>query len=195
VIPIRPPTVVSASSSFAAPGFPGFSRARLLSAVGAFLVLCASIASPSAQQQAPDAVPVGTVKTEHKPIAKTKNFVGRVEAINKVEVHARVTGYLEDVLFKEGDFVKEGQHLYTIEKDQFQAAVGQAAGELADDKAKKLLTAVEFQRADTLTKTQAGTIEARDKALTADRHADAEIVFALAKLDTANINLGYTDIV
>jgi len=142
VIPIRPPTVVSASSSFAAPGFPGFSRARLLSAVGAFLVLCASIASPSAQQQAPDAVPVGTVKTEHKPIAKTKNFVGRVEAINKVEVHARVTGYLEDVLFKEGDFVKEGQHLYTIEKDQFQAAVGQAAGELADDKAKKLLTQI-----------------------------------------------------
>ena len=81
-------------------------------------------------------VPVGTVKAEHKPIAKTKNYVGRVEAINKVEVHARVTGYLEEVLFKEGDFVKEGQHLYRIEKGQFQAAVGQAAGELANDKAK-----------------------------------------------------------
>ena len=64
-------------------------------------------------------VPVGTVKAEHKPIAKTKNYVGRVEAINKVEVHARVTGYLQDVLFKEGDFVKEGQNLYTVEKNQW----------------------------------------------------------------------------
>ena len=163
--------------------------------VGVSLLICASIASSSAQQQAPAVVPVGTVKAEHKPIAKTKNFVGRVEAINKVEVHARVTGYLQDVLFKEGDFVKEGQHLYTIEKDQFRAAVDQAGGELADDQAKKLLTAIEYQRADTLTKTSAGAIEARDKALTGDRHADAEIVIAQAKLDTANINLGYTDIV
>jgi membrane fusion protein (multidrug efflux system) len=93
-------------------------------------VICASIASSSAQQQAPAVVPVGTVKAEHKPIAKAKNFVGRVEAINKVEVHARVTGYLEDLLFKEGDFVKEGQSLYQIEKDLFQAAADQAAGEL-----------------------------------------------------------------
>jgi membrane fusion protein (multidrug efflux system) len=158
-------------------------------------VICASIASSSAQQQAPAVVPVGTVQAEHKPIAKTKNFVGRVEAINKVEVHARVTGYLQDVLFKEGEFVKEGQHLYHIEKDLFQAAVDQAAGELEDDKAKKLLTAVEYQRAEQLTKTGAGTIEARDKALTADRDADAQILMAQAKVDTAKINLGYTDIV
>ena len=102
--------------------------------VGVSLVICALIASSPAQQQAPAVVPVGTVQAEHKPIAKTKNFVGRVEAINKVEVHARVTGYLEDVQFKEGDFVKEGQPLYHIEKDLFQAAVDQAAGELAADK-------------------------------------------------------------
>jgi len=195
MIPIRAPTVAPTASSLTGPIFPSIWRARLLSAVSAILVICASIVSSSAQQQAPAVVPVGTVKAEHKPIAKTKNYVGRVEAINKVEVHARVTGYLQDVLFKEGDFVKEGQHLYTIEKDQFQAAVEQAGGELADDKAKKLLTAIEFQRADALTKTSAGTVEARDKALTADRHADAEIVMAKAKLDTANINLGYTDIV
>ena len=165
-------------------------EATTRTAVGVSLVICASIASSSAQQQAPAVVPVGTVQAEHKPIAKTKNFVGRVEAINKVEVPARVTGHLEDVQFQEGEIVKEGQHLYHIEKDLFQAAVDQAAGELADDKAKKLLTAVEYQRAETLAKTSAGTLEARDKALTADRHADAEILIAQGKLDTANINLG-----
>ena len=89
-------------------------KATTGTAIGVSLVICASIASSSAQQQAPAVVPVGTVKAEHRPIAKTKDFVGRVEAINKVEVHARVTGYLEDVLFKEGNFVKEGQPLYTI---------------------------------------------------------------------------------
>src|SRR6516164_3087418 len=145
-------------------------------AVGVSLVICASTVSSSAQQQAPAVVPVGTVKAEHKPIAKTKNYVGRVEAINKVEVHARVTGYLQDVLFKEGEFVKEGQHLYTIEKDQFRAAADQAAGELAGDKAKKLLTAIQYQRAEELAKTSAGTIVARDQALTADRDADARIL-------------------
>src|SRR6516225_1729977 len=170
-------------------------EATTRAAVGGSLMVYASIASSSAQQQAPAVVPVGTVQAEHKPIAKTKNYVGRVEAINKVEVHARVTGYLEDVQFKEGELVKEGQHLYHIEKDLFQAAVDQAAGELAEDKAKKLLTAVEYQRAEKLAKTSAGTLEARDKALAADRDADARILIAQGKLDTANINLGYTDIV
>ena len=169
-------------------------EATTRTAVGVSLLIWASIAS-SAQEQAPAAVPVGTVQAEHKPIAKTKNFVGRVEAINKVEVHARVTGYLEDVLFKEGEFVKEGQRLYHIEKDLFQAAADQAAGELAGDKAKKLLTAIQYQRAEELAKTSAGTIVARDQALTADRDADARILIAQAKLDEAKINLGYTDIV
>src|SRR6516162_10338073 len=103
-------------------------------AAGVSLVIFSLIASSSAQQPATAAVPVGAIHAERRPIAKTKDFVGRVEAINKVEVHARITGYLEDVLFKEGDFVKEGQHLYQIEKGLFQAAVDNAAGELEGDK-------------------------------------------------------------
>jgi membrane fusion protein (multidrug efflux system) len=173
----------------------GIMKVAARTAVGIGLLICASIASSPAQQQAPAVVPVGTVQAERKPIATTKNFVGRVEAINKVEVHARVTGYLEDVLFKEGDFVKAGQPLYHIEKDLFQAAVDNAAGELAGAQAKKMLTAVEYERAFALAKTSAGTIEARDKALTADRDAQARVLIAQANLETAKINLGYTDIV
>jgi membrane fusion protein, multidrug efflux system len=123
------------------------------SAIGACAVFCAFIASTSAQQKASDAVPVGAIQAERKPIAKTKDFVGRVQAINKAEVHARITGYLEDVLFKEGELVKEGQPLYRIEKGLFQAAVDNAEGELAGDKAKKLLTQVEYERAAELAKT------------------------------------------
>jgi membrane fusion protein (multidrug efflux system) len=152
-------------------------------------------ASLSAQQPAPAAaVPVGTVAAARKPIAKTADFVGRIQANERVEVNARVTGYLEEVLFKEGDFVKEAQPLYQIEKDLFKASVDQANGALEATKAKKLLTAIQFERAEQLMKTSAGTVVARDQALTADRAADAQILVDQANLDTAKINLGYTDI-
>ena len=62
---------------------------------------------------------VGTVIVERKPIEKSLNFVGRVEATDHVEIKARVTGYLEAVHFKEGAQVEEGQLLYNIEKAPF----------------------------------------------------------------------------
>src|SRR5215831_13909186 len=118
--------------------------------IGVAVLICGLAASALAQQPGPAAVPVGTVVAQRKPIAKTADFVGRVQAIDKVEVHARITGYLEDVLFKEGDFVKVDQPLYHIEKGLFRASVDQAGGALASDKAKKLLTAIQLKRAEEL---------------------------------------------
>jgi membrane fusion protein (multidrug efflux system) len=160
----------------------------------ALIVSCGAVASAFAQQAPPATVPVGTVQAERKPVAKNADFVGRVQAINRVDIQARVTGFLDQVLFTEGDMVKEGQKLYQIEKDQFQATVDQANGALASAKANKLLTAIQFQRAEDLMKTNAGTVVARDQALTADRDADAKILVDQANLETAKINLGYTDI-
>lgn len=131
---------------------------------------------------------------ERKPIARTADFVGRIQAIERVDIHARITGYLEQVLFKEGDLVKEGQPLYRIEKELFKAAVDQAKGALEASKAKKLLTAIQYERAEQLMKTNAGTVVARDQALTADRSAGAQILMDQANLNTAETNLGYTDI-
>ena len=162
--------------------------------IAAAVLISGLAASAFAQQPAPGAVPVGTVAAERKPITKTVDFVGRIQAIDRVEVHARITGYLKDVLFKEGEVVKEGQPLYRIEKDLFQAAVGQAEGALAASKSKKLLTAIQYERAEQLTRTSAGTVTARDQALTADRAADAQIMIDQANLDTAKINLSYTEI-
>jgi membrane fusion protein, multidrug efflux system len=162
--------------------------------IAAAVLICGFAVPAFAQQPAPAAVPVGTVIAQRKPIAKTADFVGRIQAIDRVEVHARITGYLEDVLFKEGEFVKENQPLYRIEKDLFQAAFDQAQGALAASKSKKLLTAIQYERADQLMKTSAGTVTARDQALTADRAADAQIMIDQANLDTAKINLGYTEI-
>src|SRR5271155_4201899 len=66
---------------------------------------CVLLAPANAQQVAPS---VGTVYAERKPIAQTLDLVGRVEATDRVDIQARVKGYLETVLFEEGQFVKKG---------------------------------------------------------------------------------------
>jgi membrane fusion protein (multidrug efflux system) len=159
----------------------------------AFLV-CGLVAPAAAQQTPPNAIPVGVVKAEHRAIEKTLDFVGRVEAVNRVEIRARVQGFLEAVLFKEGDPIKEGDPLYRIEKGMFQAAVEQAEGALVRSKASKTLTEVQLQRAQDLLEKNAGTAVARDQALAADEQAKGQILSDQANLDTAKINLGYTEI-
>ena len=161
----------------------------------AAFAICSLVAPAAAQQAQPAAIPVGIVKAEQKSIEKTLDFVGRVEAVNRVEIRARVQGFLEAVLFKEGDPIKEGDPLYRIEKEQFQAAVGQAEGALTRSKASKALTEVQLQRAEDLLAKQAGTQVARDQAAAADEQAKGQIQSDEASLQTAKINLGYTDIV
>jgi len=160
--------------------------------VALILVITATAFPAEAQQAAPAAV--GTVYAEKQQIANTRDFVGRVDAVNKVEVRARVQGYLEEVLFKEGATVKKDGPLYHIEKGLFQAAVEQAKGALERSKSAKVLTAIQLQRAQDLLDKNAGTVVARDQAQAADQQAEGEIMSNQANLDTANINLGYTDI-
>jgi membrane fusion protein (multidrug efflux system) len=164
-------------------------------AIGA-LVLVSAIISPAFGQQAqPATVPVGTVSAERKAIAKTLDFVGRVEAVNRVEIRARVTGFLEAVLFKEGDLINEGAPLYRLEKDQFEAAVGQAQGALERSKAAKVLSELQLQRAQELLDRQSGSVVARDQARAADQQSAGAVMQDEASLQTAKINLAYTDII
>src|SRR6516225_590331 len=136
--------------------------------------LCAVLPA-LAQQPAPTTVPVGVVKAELKPISKTKDFVGRVEAIDRVQIMARVEGFLEDVKFKEGDVVKEGSPLYLIEQSLYKDAVTQAQGALERAKASKSLSEIQLKRAQELFDRQAGTAVARDQALAADQQATGQI--------------------
>lgn len=161
--------------------------------ISALLLLVGVPSSALAQsEQKSAAVPVRVVTAERKPVIKTLDLTGRVEAIQRVEVRARVTGYLEEVLFKEGDFIKEGAPLYKIEKGLFEAAVGDAEGVLAKDQAAKKLTEVQLQE---LLQKSAGTQVARDQAFAADQAASGTLTVDQANVQTAKINLGYTDIV
>src|ERR1700761_413132 len=171
--------------------------ARGFGACGVFFsctaaILVAAISPIDAQQQ--EAVPVGTVYAERTSIADTLSFVGRVDAIDRVEIKARVKGYLEAVLFKEGDDVTQGTPLYQIEKEPFEAAVEQAQAALVRSKGAKLLTEVQLARAETLLSREAGSAVTRDQARAADEQARGTILADEASLKSANINLGYTDI-
>src|SRR5690606_32151790 len=127
-------------------------------------------------------------------VSAALDFVGRVEAINRVEVRARVTGFLESVDFKEGDLVEAGAPLYRIENGLFKAAVSQAQGALERSKAAKVLTKVQLRRAQELFEKNVGSAAALDQAAAADEEAKGTILVNEANLDTAQINLGYTEI-
>lgn len=176
--------------------FDGLPSPRSVCAVT--LIVASLIAAvPVVAQQQPQqqqTVPVGTVYAERRPISQSRDFVGRVEAIDRVSVQARVTGYLEAILFTEGEFVKKGDPLYQIERGLFEAAVEQARGALERSKAAKTLSQIQLQRAEELLARNAGTAVARDQALAADQQAEGQILSDQANLDNANINLGYTDI-
>jgi membrane fusion protein (multidrug efflux system) len=159
------------------------------------LAIFALHSSALAQQQPSAAVPVGVVKAERRPIAQAGEYVGRVEAISRVEIRARITGFLQEVLFKEGDLIKEDAPLYQIEKGLFEAQVRQAEGALERSKAAKALSSLQLSRAEDLVQKEAGTVVARDQARAQDQQAEGAVMSDEANLATARINLGYTDIV
>jgi membrane fusion protein (multidrug efflux system) len=151
--------------------------------------------APAMAQPAPtQAVPVGVVPATLQPVTKQADFVGRIEAIQRVDVRARVTGFLEAVLFKEGDTVKEGAPLYRIEKAPFEAAVLQARGALVQAQGTYANAAVSLQRAEELVKTSATSVATRDERKAAEQNAQGAVIRADADLRTATINLSYTDI-
>ena len=165
---------------------------RLL--IQAAALLCLIAATPGASAQQPSAVPVGTLPAELRPITQATEFVGRVEAVERVEIRARVTGFLQDVLFTEGNIVKAGDVLYRIEPDTFQAAVQQAQGALYEAQGKFANATAQRARTQELTKTDAASKALLDVRIADEKSAQGDVVIADANLKTANVNLGYTEI-
>jgi membrane fusion protein, multidrug efflux system len=168
------------------------------SRTGPCWLLCGLLAmgclAPLRAQNTAQEVAVSTMTAERRPITQTLDFVGRLDALERVDVRARVKGVLEEVLFREGDTVKAGTPLYRIEKQLFDADVEQEQGALERVKAELSLAIIQRQRAQDLLARNAGTVVARDQAVAHEAKSKAEVTSAEAKLQTAKINLGYTDI-
>ena len=165
---------------------------QLKSTIGAVLLLLS--AGALAQPAPPKAVPVGVVEAVRQPVTRGSSFTGRIEATEKVEIRARVTGYLDAVLFKEGDTVAAGAPLYRIEKAPFEAALQEARGALVQAQGSYANASVQRQRADELVKTNATSVATRDERRAAETNAQGAVIRADANVSTAQINLSYTDI-
>jgi membrane fusion protein (multidrug efflux system) len=167
-------------------------RSILIAALTACLSYSALAQQPAPAQQ--QAVPVGTIIAAKQPVSKSIDFTGRVSAINKVDVRARVSGYLDAVEFTEGDTVKEGDKLFQIDDAPFKAAVQQAEGTVLQAQGTLTNATLQRQRADDLVKTSAMSVAQRDQRVADEQNAKGALVRAQADLETAKINLGYATI-
>jgi membrane fusion protein (multidrug efflux system) len=149
----------------------------------------------SAHAQAPGGPPsVGVVKAEQTAITETSEFIGRVQAINRVALTARVTAFLDQRFFTEGAEVKQGDLLYRLEQAPFQAVVEQQEAAVADNAAKLVNANIQLARAQALLNTPAGQRSSVDDSTANQRSAAAQLQSAQAALKTAQINLAYTEI-
>jgi membrane fusion protein (multidrug efflux system) len=161
---------------------------------GAWLLAALIAGAAWAQTGPPAAIPVGTVAVENRAVTESLTVVGRIAAVDRVDLTARVDGFLDEVSFTEGDRVAEGDLLYRIEPGQFEADVRAAQGALDQRRAEKALADLQLARAQELMEKNTGTVVARDQAKAeADRSAGA-VETAEAQLATARIKLGYTEI-
>lgn len=165
-------------------------------ALAAWLIATTLLGHAALAQTAlpPAAVPVVTSAVSLKPVSRAISVTGRVEAIDRVEIRARVHGFLDEVAFTEGQTVREGDMLYRIERDLFEADVRQAEGVLAQARAAKTLADIELERAEQLLAREVGTEQQRDIAKAGADRASGAVAQAEAALATARINLGYTSI-
>ena len=144
---------------------------------------------------APPASPaVGVRPAAMKGVSQSFAFVGHIKAVDKVDVRARVEGFLEKVAFREGQDVKAGDLLYQIEKVQFQAQVDQAKANLASAEAETTNAQLQYNRQFELSRHQFSPQATVDQNKAALDTARAKVLQTQAALTQAQVNLDYIDI-
>ena len=167
----------------------------LVIAAGAgWLVFGHAAKAPQAAAAPPPAPAVGVRVATMKGVSQSFEFVGRIKATDKVEVRARVEGFLDKVLFREGQDVKAGDLLYQIEKVQFQAALDQAKANVVVAEATLTNAKLEYERSLELSKRNFSPQSDVDQKKAAMDTAAGRVLQLKAALTQAQVNLDYTDI-
>ncbi|MGZ4960123.1 MAG: efflux RND transporter periplasmic adaptor subunit [Methylomonas sp.] len=143
------------------------------------------------QESAPN---VKVAQALSQEVAEWDEYTGRVEAVNAVDVRARVSGYLEKVNFTAGAKVKQGDLLFLIDPKPYKAQLNYATAELERAKTKQELARNDQTRAENLYKAKAISTEEYDARNKGFREAAAAVNSAEANVYTAKLNLEYTEI-
>src|SRR3982075_2252389 len=148
---------------------------------------------PPAAAAAP--LPVTVAQPTKRTVTDWDEFTGRFEAIEEVQVRARVGGFVTSVEFRDGAFVKTGDLLYVIDPRPFEAVAEQADGQLSDARAKAELAKRELDRALTLNQTQAVSDSIVDQRRQALQAAKASEMQAEGLLKAAQLNIEFSHVV
>src|SRR6516162_1938156 len=172
---------------------PSCNRSSGWSAVLGALIIAAS-ADIAAAQNAPPPPAVSVTPVVTRQITETSDYVGRVAAIDKVDLVARVPGFLEQRNFTEGQLVKKGDLLFRIEQATYKAAVEQARATLAKAKATEVNAKLQLERGTELLRNNNIPQATVDQRAADEAAAQAGVMEAQAQREQAEINLGYTEI-
>jgi membrane fusion protein (multidrug efflux system) len=159
------------------------------------LIAAASGTAANAQDQAsapPPSVVVQPVRT--RDVAEQQSFTGRVQAIDKVHVRARVQGFIKARPFEEGSEVKKGDLLFQLDKDTYQAALELQKANLASAQAQFELAEATYERIKPLAATGTSSQATLDQASSQRSQALASIAASKANIKKAELDLSYTDI-
>jgi RND family efflux transporter MFP subunit len=166
--------------------------AFLVAAVSLSTTLGCKQATTAADDQPVPKVTVTPVVTQE--IVDADEYIGRTEAYEIVEVRARVFGYLKEVNFNDGDIVQEGQTLFKIEPDEYDAIHKQSVSKIALGSARLELATTKLARNKNLAGTGAISREEYDESVAAVKEAEASMEAAKADADRTAIDLKYTEI-
>jgi multidrug efflux system membrane fusion protein len=172
----------------------GIGLATAALGVAALLVVPSSSPQSSSRSTAPAATPVSVAVVEQRDVTLWDEFSGRLEAVERVEVRSRVAGAVEAVHFREGALVAQGDLLITIDPAPYAAEVERADAQVAAAQARAALTNNELDRGRQLWDSRTVSQRDLDQRLNAQREAEANVRAAQAALQTARLNLGYTEI-
>jgi len=158
------------------------------------LVALAGCSRPHAKPAAPAAPPVSVAAALEREVVETVDFPGRIEAVESVEVRARVNGYLRSVHFRPGAQVKKGDLLFVIDPRPFEAELARAEATLANTRAQLELARTELARQEQLLAERATSRREYDDAAARLRQFDAQIRANQASVESARLSLAYTRI-
>lgn len=158
------------------------------------VIAIAATATIRAQPAASGPPAVGIIEVAKRPITETSEFLGRIEAVNRVNVVARVTAFLEKRLFKEGAEIKTGDKLYALERGPFEADLASKQALVAQLQATLENAKLTTDRARTLLGGPAGQQSTYDAAIANQRSFEAQVQSAQSQVQSSQINLDYTDI-
>ncbi len=165
-----------------------FTRARIALAAALALAMASAGHAQNAEPQVTVAPPLAS------RVAQWDEFTGRFEAMERVEVRPRVSGYIDKVNFRDGSMVKQGDLLFTIDQRPFQIAVDSAQADIQRTKAQIVLNEADYQRAVELVKTAATPVSVLDQRKANLDISRAQELAAEAALHTAQLNLEWSEV-